>query len=162
MNLADFCAELDSQLDHSSPGGRIPLAVKMLSKVFKVPAGDIAVFLVVPQEEMLKFAWPEKLQSSGAIPLNAKRSLVAKTLREQRGYLDNRFAQSVHGVVFEAFSGDSPVQKILSAPMVVDGVAKGVIQVSRKSPEHKDAGADFSQAELAPLQKIAAIIGRHI
>ena len=162
MNLADFCSELDSQLDLSSPEGRIPMAVRMLSKVFKVPAADIAVFLVVPQEEMLKFAWPEKLQSSGTIPLNAKRSLVAKTLREQRGYLDNRFAQAAHGVVFEAFSGGSPVQKILSAPMMIDGVAKGVVQVSRKAPEHKDAGADFSQAELAALQKIAAIIGRYL
>jgi hypothetical protein len=162
MNLADFCAKLESQLDSSSPADRIPLAVKMLSKVFKVQTGDIALFLVVPQEEMLKFAWPEKLQSSGAIPLNAKRSLVAKTLREQRGYLDNRFAQAAHGVVFEAFSGDSPVQKILSVPMVIDGVAKGVVQVSRKALEHKDAGADFSRAELAALQKIASIIGRHL
>ena len=162
MNFADFCTELDSQLDQSAPEGRIPLAVRMLSKVFKVPAGDIAVFLVVPQAEMLKFAWPQKLQSSGTIPLNAKKSLVAKTLREQRGYLDNRFAQAAHGVVFEAFSGDSPVQKILSAPMVIDGVGKGVVQVSRKAQEHKDAGADFSQAELAALEKIAAIIGHHI
>lgn len=162
MNFADFCSELELQLGLSSPVDRIPQAVKMLSKAFRVPAGDIAVFLVAPQEEILKFAWPQKLQSSGSIPLNAKRSLVAKTLREQRGYLDNRFAQAPHGVVFEAFSGDSPVQKILSAPMVIDGVAKGVVQVSRKAPEHKDAGADFSQGELAALEKIAAIIGRHI
>ena len=162
MNLADFCAELDSQLENCSPEGRISLSVRMLSKVFKIPAGDIAVFLVVPEEEMLRFAWPEKLQSSGTIPLNAKKSLVAKTLREERGYLDNRFAQAAHGVVFEAFSGGSPVQKILSAPMVIDGVAKGVVQVSRKAQEHKDAGADFSPTELAALEKMAAIIGQHI
>ncbi len=162
MNLTDFCTELDTQLDLSSPEGRIPLAVKMLGKVFKVPVDDVAVFLVASEEEILKFAWPKKLQSSGIIPLNAKRSLVAKTLREQRGYLDNRFAQAAHGVVFEAFSGDNPVQKILSAPMVIDGVSKGVVQISRKAQEHKDAGADFSQGELAALEKIAVIIGRYL
>ena len=162
MNIADFCSELDLQLGLSSPNERLPLAIRMLCKAFKLQAEDIAVFRLDPEEEMLKFIWPEKLKSSGAIPLNAKNSLVARTLRENRGYLDNRFAKSAHGVIFEAFSGGNPIQKILSVPMLCDSEPKGVIQLSRKGAEFKDAGADFSQAELSALKKISAIIARHL
>jgi hypothetical protein len=162
MNIADFCSELDLQLGLSSPPQRLPLAITMLCKAYKVQAGDIAVFLLDPKEQMLKFVWPEKLKNSGAIPLNAKSSLVARTWREKRGYLDNRFAKSAHGVIFEAFSGGNPIQKIISVPLMAGAESKGVIQVSRKAADHKDAGADFSPAELNALQKMAEIIGRHL
>jgi len=162
MNLNDFCSELERQLGLCAPEERLPLAIKMLCKAFKVQGGDIAIFSLDPAQGMLTFVWPVKLKNSGSIPLNAKSSMVARTLREKRGYLDNRFAKSAHGVIFEAFSGDSPIQKIISVPMFVNDDPKGVIQISRKGAEFKDAGADFSQAELSALQKMAAIIVQHI
>jgi hypothetical protein len=162
MNIADFCAELELQLGLTDPEERLPLAVKMLSKAYRVQAEDIAIFSLDQQEGMLSFSWPEKLRRSGSIPLNAKNSLVARTLRENRGYLDNHFAKSAHGVIFEAFSGSKPIQKILSVPMLIDGTPRGVIQISRKGIDGKEAGPDFSPAELNALQKMAAIIGRHL
>ena len=162
MNIADFCSELDLQLGLSAPEERLPLAIKMLCKAFKAQAEDIAVFRLDPEQEMLTFSWPKKLINSGSIPLNAKNSLVARTLRQRQGYLDNRFAKSSHGVIFEAFSGGDPIQKILSVPLFIDEQPGGVIQISRKGAEVKDAGADFSQAELSALEKMVAIIGRHL
>ena len=162
MNIVEFCAEMDQQLGRSSQQDRLPLAVKLLCKAFKVEGGDIALFLLDTEEEMLRFIWPEKLRNSGAIPVNAKNSLVARTLRDKRGFLDNRFAKSAHGVIFEAFSGGNPIQKILSVPILAGEETQGVIQISRKGADHKDAGADFSQAELTALQKMAEIIGRHL
>jgi len=162
MNIAEFCSELDLQLGLCAPEERLPLAIKMLCKVYKVQSGDIAIFHLDQEQEQLTFLWPEKLRNSGTIPLNAKSSMVARTLREKRGYLDNRFAKSSHGVIFEAFSGGNPIQKIISVPMLAGDTPKGVIQVSRKAADHKDAGADFSQAELKALQKMAEIIGRHL
>jgi hypothetical protein len=162
MNIADFCSELDLQLGLSSPAERLPLAVKMLCKAYKVTGDEVAIFSFDAEREQLCFCWPDKLRSSGTIPLNAKNSLVARTLRDRRGFLDNRFAKTSHGVIFEAFSGDLPIQKIISVPMLSAGEPKGVIQVSRKGAEQSKCGADFSQAELDALQKMAEVIGRHI
>lgn len=158
MNIADYCSELDLQLGLSSPEERLPLACKMLCKAYKVSSDDIAVFGFDKERQELTFRWPQNLKGSGTIPLNAKNSLVARTLRERKGYLDNRFAKSSHGVIFEALSGSRPIQKIISAPLA----DKGVVQISRKGAEAKEAGADFSQGELAALQKMAEIIARHI
>jgi hypothetical protein len=158
MNIADFCSELDLQLGLSAPEERIPLACKMLCKAYKVTSSDVALFALDDQRQELRFRWPEKLTSSGTIPLNAKNSLVARTLREKKAYLDNRFAKSSHGVIFEAFSGDAPIQKIISAPLA----DKGVIQISRKGVDPKAAGADFSQSELTALEKMAEVIARHL
>lgn len=162
MNIADFCSELDLQLGLSAPAERLALAVKMLGKAYKVKAEDIAIFDFDNEREELSFLWPEKLKNSGKIPLNAKNSLVARTLREKKAYLDNRFAQSTHGAIFEAFSGGNPIQKIISVPLLADGKEKGVIQISRKGADTKESGPDFQQGELQALQKMAEIIVRHL
>ena len=158
MNIADFCSELDLQLGLSSPDERLELACKMLCKAYKVSADDVAIFRFSEERQELTFQWPKKLKGSGTIPLNAKNSLVARTLREKKGYLDNRFAKASHGSIFEAFSGSKPIQKIISAPLA----EKGVIQISRKGVEAKEAGADFSQGELNALLKMAEAIARHL
>ena len=162
MNIADFCSELDLQLGLSSPAERLSLASKMLCKAYKVTPDDIAIFTFDTERQELRFSWPEKLKSSGSIPLNAKNSMVARTLREKKAYLDNRFSRSAHGAIFEAFSGGNPIQKIISVPLLNNNAEKGVIQISRKGAETKDAGADFSKGELNALQKMAEVIVRHI
>jgi len=158
MNIADYCSELDLQLGLTAPEERLATTCKLLSQAFKVTADDIAVFNLDKERQELTFLWPEKLKTSGTIPLNAKNSLVARTMREKKGYLDNRFSKSSHGVIFEAFSGSKPIQKIISVPMT----DTGVIQVSKKGIDGKDAGADFIPAELNALQKMAEVIARHL
>lgn len=158
MKIADFCSELDLQLGLSAPQERPALVSKMLSQAFKVTPDDIALFNFDETREELTFCWPEKLKNSGSIPLNAKNSLVARTLREKKAYIDNHFAKVSHGVIFEAFSGSKPIQKIISAPLA----GKGVIQISRKGAEAKEAGPDFSQGELNALQQMAEVIARHL
>jgi hypothetical protein len=162
MNLADFCSELDLQLGLSTPEERLSLAAKLLGKAYKVKPADVAIFSFDAEREELRFSWPVKLKTSGSIPLNANNSLAARTLREKRGYVDNRFAKTTHGAIFEAFSGDSPIQKIISVPMLGNDDAKGVVQVSRKGAELSKAGADFGPGEVKALLKMAAVIGRHI
>lgn len=158
MKLADFCSELDLQLGLSAPEERLAQASKIVSQAFKVTPDDIALFSFDAARQELKFSWPKKLVNSGTIPLNAKNSLVARTLREKKAYIDNRFAKVSHGVIFEAFSGSKPIQKIISAPLS----EKGVVQVSRKGADAKEAGPDFSQGELNALQQMAEVIARHL
>ena len=162
MNIVDFCSELDLQLGLTTPDERLALAAKMISKAYKVQPDDVAFFAVDADHEELSFRWPKKLRTSGKVPVNAKTSLVARTFREGRGFIDNHFAKTSHAVVFEAFSGDQPIQKIISAPMLVDDKAQGVIQVSRKGADISKAGADFGPGELKALEKMAQVIGRHL
>ncbi len=163
MKIADFCSELDLQLGLSSPDERLPICIKMLAKAYSVAQDEIAIFFLDPDREELSFLWPEKLKTSGTIPLNAKNSLVARTARETRGYLDNHFAKTSHSVIFEAFAVErKPIQKIMSVPLLESNKTKGVVQISRKGAETAEAGKDFTQSELTALQKMAEIIGRHI
>ncbi len=162
MKIADFCSELDLQLGLSNPEERPTLAVKMLCKAYQVTPEEVAIFGFDPERLQLAFSWPEGLKASGTIPLNAKSSLVARTLREKRGFFDNHFAKTSHGVIFEAFAGKQPIQKILSAPMFSGEQPKGVIQISRKGTDPSKAGADFGPGELSALGKMAEVIGRHI
>ena len=47
------------------------------------------------------------------------------------------------------------IQKIMSAPLVVDRRVVGVIQISRKANSAPDAGPDFTHQQLRELKIIA-------
>jgi hypothetical protein len=169
MKISEFCTELDAQLGRLDPDERLGLAVKMLGKVFKVSEDEVAIFTFDPRFEVLRFIWPAHLRSTGIIPLASKSSLVARTMKNRRGYLDNLFHKSAHTFIFEAVSAPraqsakpQPIQKILSTPMMVDEVITGVIQVSRKGASPQEAGPDFSPSELDALTQVAAVVGKHL
>ena len=50
----------------------------------------------------------------------------------------------------------------MSAPLLQDELAVGVVQVSRKADDVEKAGPDFSQVELTALAQIAQVIGNHL
>ena len=169
MKISEFCAELDAQLGKLAPEERLGFAAKMLAKAFKVSEDEVAIFSFDPRFEVLRFAWPAHLRSTGIIPLASKSSLVARTVKNRRGYIDNLFHKSAHTFIFEAVAAPQakankpqPIQKILSTPMMVDSVIAGVIQVSRKGATPQDAGPDFTQAELEALNQVALVVGKHL
>ncbi len=169
MKISEFCSELDVQLGKMEAEDRLGFAVKMMGKVFKVSEDEVAIFTYDPRFEVLRFAWPAHLRATGMVPMASKSSLVARTVKNRRSYLDNLFHKSAHTFIFEAVSSPDaktpkpqPIQKILSAPMILDDTIKGVIQVSRKGLSPSDAGPDFSQAELDALNQVAAIVAKHL
>jgi len=170
MNIDQFCAHLETRLAPLPPGReRLLLAAEALRQAFRVKDDEVAVFSLDPQMELICFLWPEKLQASGLIPLSTRDSLAARTIRENRAFVDNRFATTHHTSFFELFrqgpGGEGkpqPIQKILSAPLPGNGWVKGAIQISRKGPGPEEAGADFSKAELQALVEIARVVARHI
>ncbi|HKI52419.1 MAG TPA: GAF domain-containing protein [Geothermobacteraceae bacterium] len=168
MNLVEYCTQLEQQLGEHPEPKRPALAAKALQSAFKLQKDEVAIFSFEPKMEVFKFIWPTRLQTSGIVPIKAINSLVAKTGREMRGYLDNRFNKTAHTFIFEMIpdketpESNRPIQKIMSAPLQADGNLRGVVQVSRKGDNRQQVGADFQKTELAALERIAAVLARFI
>lgn len=169
MKIADFCRQLDTHLADLPADQRMAAADAAIRKAFRLEAGEVAILSLDPEKEILAFLWPEKLQRSGLVPLSSSTSLAARTARENKAFLNNRFATAPHTSIFEQVSLDkaarertSPIQKIISAPLPGKGFIKGVIQVSRKGHDPAGAGADFGKTELAALVEIAKVLARHL
>ena len=170
MKIEDYCSKLDQQLAaQEDEHRRMAVAVDAVRRVFQVSAEEVAVFSLDPELQLICFLWPEKLQQSGLIPLSSVSSLAARTIRENKAFLNNRFASTQHASIFEQVRLDkekkdrpTPIQKILSAPLPGDGHVKGAVQISRKGSDPVHVGADFTKNDLAILVELAKIISRHL
>jgi len=134
---------------------------------FKSRKDEVAILRLSPDGRMLSFVFPAKLAKVGAIPLTTSHSLAAKTIRDKRGELVNNFSVYKHPTVFEAIdlSADekaAPIQKIVCAPMIVDGKVVGVIQVSHKAKPGDPVGPDFTPRDLAELSTVGTILGKFL
>jgi GAF domain-containing protein len=140
---------------------RLGELLHVVSKAFAVQPDEVAI-LAATQGRFLKFLIPSKLQDIGQIPLSSATSLAARTARERKPEFINHFTTVPHASVFEAVPlgeerGD-PIQKIMSAPLLLDGKSLGVIQVSRKSKTAAAAGPDFTPQDLRDLVAFAGAL----
>ncbi|MGB0036590.1 MAG: GAF domain-containing protein [Candidatus Acidiferrales bacterium] len=134
--------------------------VDLISKHFAVQHHEVAIFILSSDSRFLRFVVPEKLQAVGQIPMTSTNSLAARTAREKRSEIINHFSVVPHASVFEAVPlieeqrGD-PIQKIMSAPMMLEKRVIGVIQVSRKGATAAEAGPDFTSPQVRELKIVA-------
>jgi hypothetical protein len=165
--MNDFAVKFAAQLSGIVlRDDKLALAAQTMWQGFHVKHDEVAIFLYDKNNETLNFIWPPALRTAGFVPVSAHHSMVAKTAREKKAFLDNNFASTPHVNIFEHFrienSGKVPIQKIMSAPMLVGDDLKGVIQVSRKGENRETAGDDFSADQLAALSRLASLIGSHL
>src|SRR5579863_6941389 len=137
-----------------------------ITPAFKAKKDEVAILRVSSDGRMLSFVFPVKLARVGAIPLTTSHSLAAKTIRDKRGELVNNFSVYKHPTVFEAVDLSAeekaaPIQKIVSAPMIVDGKVVGAIQISRKGKPGDTVGPDFTSRDLAELSTVGSILGKY-
>jgi GAF domain-containing protein len=139
-------------------------AADLIAKNFAVKPHEVAILGLATDERFLHFIVPESLRAVGKIPLSSTNSLASRTARDKRAEIVNNFAATPHASVFEAvpmppesLPGD-PIQKIMSVPVMLDGKAIGVIQISRKGNGPADAGPDFAHPQLRELKTIAATL----
>jgi signal transduction protein with GAF and PtsI domain len=131
---------------------------------FKVSVGEVAILELSATGKQLNFLVPEKLGKVGSIPLTSSSSLAVRTVRDRRPEMINNFPAAKHPTVFEAVSvgdkGAEPIQKIMSVPVLAEGKAMGVIQVSRKGKTPGAAGPDFTPKDLQDLVQAAMALSR--
>lgn len=170
MKIAEFCAALETALNEQPElNDRLHLVSTALQKAFKVKADEVAIFTIDRDNHDLCFLWPKRLVKAGRIPMTAHDSLLARTAREAKPYLDNRFANTRHASIFEKIPLSDPpeqpvppIQKIMSAPMLRENAISGAIQLCRKGLDPDAAGADFSPVELEAFAAITRAVARHI
>lgn len=136
-----------------------------LAKTFQVKLDEVAMLHLTHNGAVLSFLYPFKLQKVGSIPMTSTASLAVRTVREKRPEMINNFPAQKHPTIFEAVelsaeTKGSPIQKIMSAPLISEGKAVGVIQVSRKGKTGPAAGPDFTIKDLTTLMTSAGILAK--
>lgn len=140
--------------------------VQHVAKVFSVKQDEVAILQLSDNGAILRFVYPFKLQKVGSIPMTTTNSLAVRTVREKRPEMINNFPAQKHPTVFEAVTLDTdaqekqPIQKIMSAPLLVDGKPFGVVQVSRKGKSPTTVGADFTIRDLTALITTAGLLAK--
>jgi len=139
--------------------------VAEIAKSFQVKLDEVAILHLTHSSSILSFLYPFKLQKVGSIPMTSTASLAVRTVREKRPEMINNFPAQKHPTIFEAVELSSetkgnPIQKIMSAPLIAEGKAVGVIQVCRKGKTAPAAGADFTIKDLTTLMTSAGILAK--
>ena len=166
LTVAKLVEEMRKAEGYPSEEALGKLAAQM-APFFKAKKDEVAILRLSADGRMLSFVFPAKLAKVGNIPLTTSHSLSAKTIRDKRGELVNNFSVYKHPTVFEAIDLSeqekaSPIQKIVSAPMLVDGKVVGVIQISRKGKPGEPVGPDFTPKDLAELSTVGTILGKYL
>src|SRR5260221_13847487 len=110
-------------------------------------------FLAFPTRwRHLLFLARKALKTVGFTPFSKNSALAARTARDSRPEIENNFAAARHATVFESIKiadgASGAIQKMISAPILLDGKVIGVIQVSRKGANPHSAGPDFTADDL--------------
>jgi hypothetical protein len=167
LNLVSELERIASALSEES--GAAPelslssVAVK-IAKTLGVKTDEVAILGLSRRWRHLHFLVPEALKNVGFIPLSSNSALAARTARDNRADIENNFTVARHATVFESvkIAGDATeaIQKIISAPICVDGKVVGVIQVCHKGPDPSGAGPDFLSDDLAKVQALCKSLGK--
>jgi hypothetical protein len=139
----------------ASPQVSLSAVAEKIAKNLSVRSDEVAILAVSSRWRHLYFLVPEALRNVGFIPLSSNSALAARTARDSRAEIENNFADAKHATVFEGvkIAGDAAeaIQKMISAPILLDGKVIGVIQVSRKGPNPASAGLDFNSDDLGKI-----------
>lgn len=137
-----------------------------IAAVFRLQTDEVAVLEILPPGKLLRFVLPEKLRAVGSIPITSGSALAARTARERRSDIVNNFPSFRHASVFEGVPlgrrYDESIQKMMSAPILRDNRAIGVVQICRKGISPTDAGPDFTTTDLAELQGLSGVLSRFL
>jgi hypothetical protein len=145
----------------------LPSISEKIAKIIGVRADEVAILAVSRRWKHLHFLVPEALKNVGFIPLSSTSALAAKTVRESRPEIDNNFSAARHAAVFEnvKLGQDAPaeiIQKIISAPILLDAKVIGVIQVSRKGGSAANSGPDFTAEHLGNLLALCKPLAKFV
>jgi hypothetical protein len=131
--------------------------VKSVSQEFACKLDEVAILLLSHDGRHLRFVAPRKFADLGSIPVTKRDSIAVNALARKAGEVINNVPMVKHVSFFESIKlrdRPAPIQKMVTVPIMLTGKAIGVAQVSRKGETAREAGADFSPADLRHAQEI--------
>lgn len=172
LSLATELERLASALESDASSVSKVSLVRIAERIARnlgVRTEEIAIVGVSNKWRHLHFLVPESLKQVGFIPLSSTTAVAARTARESRPDIINNFATVRHATVFEGVKAGTEIteviQKMISAPILSGEKVVGVIQVSRKGPDAKSCGPDFTSDDLGTILAVCKPLGkllRHI
>ena len=142
----------------------LPTVAERIAKSFGVRTEEVAILAVSKKWRHLHFLVPHSLKNVGFIPLSSPSALAARTVRENRAEIDNRFHDTRHASVFEGVKTETlsaeAIQKIVSIPIPCDGKVIGVLQISRKGTTAAASGPDFAPHDAEKLAALCRPLGK--
>src|SRR6266436_1112660 len=110
----------------------------------------------------MEFAVPIPILSSAQQYFSSSMSTTLNLVSE----IENNFAAARHATFFESIKiadgASGAIQKMISAPILLDGKVIGVIQVSRKGANPHSAGPDFTADDLGKILALCKPLGKFL
>ena len=131
--------------------------VKAVSGAFGAKPDEVAILIRTSDGQHLRFVAPRKFVDLGTIPVTKRDSIAVTILGRKTGEAMNNVPTVKHVAFFESVKLRDrmvPIQKMITVPILLDGEAIGVAQVSRKGETPSEAGPDFSPADLKRAQEL--------
>src|SRR6266436_2321990 len=167
LNLVSEMERIASALGteaEGTSGVSLSAVAEKIAKNLGVKHDEVAILAVSTRWRHLHFLVPEALKNVGFVPLSSNSALAARTARESRPEIENNFTATRHATVFEsvkvASNSAGAIQKMVSAPILLDGNVIGVIQVSRKGANPHSAGPDFTAQDLGNILALCKPLGK--
>jgi hypothetical protein len=139
--------------------------VKFTSGEFGTKPDEVAILIVTSDGKHLRFAAPRKFSDLGTIPVTKRDSIAVSTLSKKSAEAMNNVPMIKHVSFFESIKlrdRVSPIQKMITVPLVHDGQAVGVAQISRKGETPVEAGPDFSAADVRRAEQIFQAVAPYL
>lgn len=131
--------------------------VKTVAQRFACKQDEVAILLLTSDGKHLRFIAPRRFGDLGSIPVTKRDSIAVGVLARRTGEVINNVPMVRHVTFFESIKLRDkvvPIQKMVSAPILLKGHPIGVAQVSRKGDSPRDAGPDFTAADLRAVQEV--------
>ena len=131
--------------------------VKAVSHEFGCKQEEVAILLLSIDGRHLRFIAPRRFAELGSIPTSKRDSIAVGVLARRTGEVINNVPMVKHVSFFESIKLKDkpiPIQKMVTTPLVVKGQPVGVAEISRKGETIRDAGADFTPADLRHAKEI--------
>jgi hypothetical protein len=139
--------------------------VKHASQAFACKQDEVAILLLSHDGRHLRFVAPRKFADLGSIPVTKRDSIAVNALARKAGEVINNVPNVKHVSFFESIKlrdRPVPIQKMVTVPMMLSGKAVGVAQVSRKGETAREAGADFTPADLRRAQEMFDSVAQYL
>ena len=139
--------------------------VKHASAEFGTKPDEVAILIVTADGNHLRFAAPRKFADLGTIPMTKRDSIAVSILAKKSGEAMNNVPMVKHVSFFESIKlrdRVTPIQKMITVPILHDGGPVGVAQISRKGENPADAGPDFTAADVKRAEQLFSAVAPYL